>query len=601
MSVPIEDYGLIGDTHTCALVGRDGSIDWWCVPRFDSGSCFARLLGDDHDGRWLLAPVGEVTATSRRYVGPTLVLETEMTTETGTVRLIDFLPLRKHHVRMVRIVEGVSGRVECQCELVMRFDYGAQIPWVHKRNGQTLALAGPDGLAFDSTVKLSGHNRQSQARFTVAEGQRVPFVLSWYRSHEHPPPSLDAEQSLADTLAWWETWCNGVAAVHGEWQPQVLRSLITLKSLTYAPTGGIVAAATTSLPEAIGGVRNWDYRYCWVRDATLTLEALVEAGLVDEASDWMRWLIRAAAGAPEQLQIMYGPAGERRLTEFEVDGLAGYEGSLPVRVGNAASEQFQLDVYGELMDTVDRARKHGTHERGAFWDLQRALMDFVEGHWCDPDDGIWEVRGPRRHFVHSKVMAWVAFDRAVRAVERDGLPGPVERWRACRDRVHAEVCEQGWNDKVGAFTQYYGSDELDASVLMIPLVGFLPATDSRVIATVEAVQRELLVDGFVQRYQNRSGVDGLPGTEGAFLPCTFWLADCLARMGRLDEARATFERLLGLANDLGLLSEEYDPARRRLVGNFPQAFTHVGLVNTARNLARALAVAAPASNRQAAR
>jgi GH15 family glucan-1,4-alpha-glucosidase len=417
----------------------------------------------------------------------------------------------------------------------------------------------------------------------------VSFVLGWHKSHLDPPDPLDTHRALGDTLAYWEEWCQGVDEVHGEWEEQALRSLITLKALTFAPTGGIVAAATTSLPEALGGVRNWDYRYCWVRDATLTLDALIEAGCREEAEAWMRWLVRAAAGAPDQLQIMYGAAGERRLTEIEIDWLPGYESSAPVRVGNAASGQFQLDVYGELMDAVDRARRHGIHAPDTVWDLQLALMDFVVAHWSEPDDGIWEVRGPRRPFTHSRVMAWVAFDRAVRAVERDGLAGPVETWRTLRDRVHAEVCEKGWNEKRGAFTQYYGCDELDASILMMPLVGFLPVSDPRVQRTIAAIQADLVVDGFVLRYQNGSGVDGLPGTEGAFLPCTFWLADCLALAGRLDEATAIFGRLVALSNDVGLLSEEYDAKAGRLVGNFPQAFTHVGLVNTARNLSAARA------------
>jgi GH15 family glucan-1,4-alpha-glucosidase len=421
----------------------------------------------------------------------------------------------------------------------------------------------------------------------VRAGEQQAFALAWYASYEQEPFALDPSRSLDETVAFWEEWCAQIEPVHGEWEAVVLRSLMTLKALTYAPTGGILAAVTTSLPEALGGVRNWDYRYCWVRDASLTLDALIEAGLRDEAEAFMGWLVRAAAGSPEQLQIMYGAAGERRLTEMEIDWLPGYEGSKPVRIGNAASGQFQLDVYGELMDAVDRARHHGIKTVEVVWDVQLALMDFVHDHWTDPDDGIWEIRGPRRPFTHSRVMAWVAFDRAVRSVERYGLSGPVEKWRAARDDVHAEVCDKGWNPGVGAFTQFYGSDELDASILMMPLVGFLPVSDRRVVATVEAVQRELMVDGFVLRYKNRSGVDGLPGTEGAFLPCTFWLADCLSMMGRHDEARDIFNRLVALTNDLGLLAEEYDTLHRRQVGNFPQAFSHVGLVNTARGLSAA--------------
>ncbi|MGH9076141.1 MAG: glycoside hydrolase family 15 protein [Acidimicrobiales bacterium] len=588
MSQRIEDYGLIGDLQTAALVGFDGSIDWLCLPRFDSGSCFANLLGEPAHGRWQLAPAAEVTSRARRYRGSTLVLETEWSTAGGVVRVVDFMPPRQVHPRVVRLVEGVEGSVDMRLELVIRFDYGEEVPWVRRTEAGLRATAGPDALLLETPVEVHGHHLVTEAGFAVAAGQSIPFVLSWHPSCVEPPGPLDAESALAETLAFWTDWQGSLSLDHGEWEDQVRRSLMTLKALTYGPTGGIVAAPTTSLPEALGGVRNWDYRYCWVRDATLTLDALIEAGCKDEAEAWMWWLVRAAAGAPDQLQIMYGPAGERRLTEFEIPQLPGYEGSAPVRIGNAASDQFQLDVYGELMDAVDRARGHGISADGVIWALQRAIMDFVEGHWSEPDDGIWEVRGPRRHFTHSRVMAWVAFDRAVRAVERDGLEGPVERWRQVRDAIHAEVCSKGWDATAGTFTQYYGSAELDASVLMIPLVGFLPPEDHRVVSTVEVIGRELMVDGFVMRYKGSSGVDGLPGQEGAFLPCTFWLADCLAMIGRTDEARTIFERLLGLANDLGLLSEEYDPLSRRLVGNFPQAFTHVALVNTARRLTGAL-------------
>ena len=585
MSQRIEDYAIVGDTHTAALVGRDGSVDWLCLPRFDSPSCFARLLGTEDHGRWLLAPAGEVTASSWRYRGASTVLETEWTTSQGKVRVTDFMPPRHVHPRLVRLVEGLEGDVEMTTELVVRFSYGDAIPWVSQTGRGLSAVAGPDALCLDTAVSLRGQDRRSVASFRVAAGEEVSFCLGWHASHESAPSAIDTAAALDATMSYWEEWSGRIRPVHGDWQDQVLRSLITLKALTYAPTGGIVAAATTSLPEDLGGVRNWDYRYCWVRDATLTLDALVGAGCREEAEAWMAWLARAAAGAPEDLQIMYGPAGERRLTEFEVSGLPGYEGSRPVRVGNAASEQFQLDVYGELMDATDRARRQGIAEPPVAWDLQRALMDFVTAHWRDPDDGIWEVRGPRRHFTHSKVMAWVAFDRAVRAVERYGKEGPVEDWRKARDEVHAEVLDKGWHDGRGAFTQYYGGEGLDASILMLPIVGFLPPDDHRVVSTVEAVERELLVDGFVRRYQSDADVDGLPGSEGAFLPCSFWLADCLALIGRVDDARALFGRLVGLANDVGLLSEEYDPRVGRLVGNFPQAFTHVGLVNTARNLA----------------
>ncbi len=584
MTQLIEDYAIIGDTQTAALIGRDGSMDWLCLPRFDSSSCFARLLGDENHGRWLIAPEAEITKTTRRYRGSSLILETEVSTADGAVRIVEFMPPRQHHPHVVRIVQGLQGEVSMRTELIVRFDYGDDIPWVRSTERGAHLVAGPDALCFDTDVALEGKDMRTVGRFTVRPGDEVPFTLSWYRSHNEAPDPIDTTRSLEETTAYWEEWCTAIRRVHGRWEDMVLRSLITLKGLTYSPTGGIVAAATTSLPEAVGGERNWDYRYCWVRDATLTLDALVEAGCRDEAQAWMRWLVRAAAGAPDQLQIMYGPAGERRLTEFEVDHLPGYEGSTPVRVGNAASEQFQLDVYGELMDVVGRARDHSIDLPPVVWEFQLALMDYVGAHWTDPDDGIWEVRGPRRQFTHSKVMAWVAFDRAVRAVEDHGLEGPVDTWRTARDAVHDQVCKEGYNADRRAFTQYYGSDEVDASILMLPLVGFLPFDDPRVVATVDAVQRELLVDGFVLRYQNASGVDGLSGTEGAFLPCTFWLADCLALMGHVDEAEAIFTRLVGLANDLGLLSEEYDPKAGRLLGNYPQAFTHVGLINTARNL-----------------
>jgi GH15 family glucan-1,4-alpha-glucosidase len=477
-------------------------------------------------------------------------------------------------------------------ELVVRFDYGSQIPWVHRHNHDLLAIAGPDALVLRTPVETRGKKLRTLAEFVVREGERVPFVLTWFPSHEDLPRPVNPEHALRDTVKYWKDWTDGLSPVHGPWESQVRRSLLTLKALTYAPTGGIVAAPTTSLPEDLGGARNWDYRYCWVRDATLTLDGLVHAGAVEEADAWRGWLLRAAAGSPDQLQIMYGPAGERRLSEYELDWLPGYEGSQPVRAGNAAADQFQLDVYGELMDALQLARHHGLSEHSETWSFQRALMDFLEMHWSDPDNGIWEVRGPRRHFVHSKVMAWVAIDRAIMGVEKGGLPGPADRWKQLRQRIHDEVCERGFNPDKGAFTQYYGCDELDASVLMIPLVGFLPATDERVVTTVEAIERELVVDGFVRRYRTEEtgtgAVDGLSGSEGAFLPCTFWLIDNLALIGRVDDARAMFERLLGLCNDLGLYAEEYDPRAARMVGNYPQAFTHVGLVNSARYLARML-------------
>jgi GH15 family glucan-1,4-alpha-glucosidase len=588
VALRIEDYGLIGDTQTAALVGRDGSIDWFCLPRFDSGACFAALLGTPDQGRWLLAPSGEVTRQSWRYQPDTLILEHEFETADGAVRITDFMPPRETKPDIVRVVEGLRGEVAMKMELIIRFDYGLVIPWVVRDDHMLRAIGGPNGLVLRTPVATKGRRMTTVADFTVSEGQRVPFVLTWFPSHEALPAPVDPERALADTVEYWNDWGRGADSVRGPWRDAVRRSLITLKALTFAPTGGIVAAPTTSLPEALGGVRNWDYRYCWVRDATLTLDALLECGRLDEAVAWRNWLLRAAAGAPDQLQIMYGPAGERRLPEFELDYLPGYENSRPVRVGNAAAGQFQLDVYGELMDAMERSRHHGIEETKWSWELQRTLMEFVGEHWSDPDDGIWEVRGPRQHFVHSRVMAWVAMDRAIRAVEHYGLKGPVEQWRKLRREIHTEVTANGFDKAKGAFTQYYGSDGLDASVLMIPLVGFLPASDPRVKSTVEAIERELVVDGFVRRYQNEAGVDGLPGTEGAFLACSFWLVDNLALIGRVDDARVMFERLLGLCNDLGLLSEEYDPAAKRLVGNYPQAFSHVGLVNSARNLTRVI-------------
>jgi len=586
MALRIEDYAVIGDTQTAALVGRDGSVDWLCLPRFDSGACFAALLGDESNGRWRIAPTGPVTATRRRYRPGTLVLETEMDTAEGTVRIVDCMPPRGADPDLVRLVEGVRGRVPMSMELVIRFDYGQVVPWVRRLpdDGGLTAVAGPDALCLRTPVPTQGQDLRTRADFSVGEGEALPFVLTWYRSHRHPPAAtVPPGQAVADTERWWAKW-SSACTYEGEWEEAVRRSLITLKALTYAPTGGIVAAVTTSLPEQLGGVRNWDYRYCWLRDATFTLYSLMEAGYRTEAKAWRDWLLRAVAGSPDQLQIMYGPAGERRLTEFEAPWLAGYEGSAPVRVGNAAAGQYQLDVWGEVMDALHQARRSGLPADGPSWSLQQAMLEFLEGHWEEPDEGIWEVRGPRRHFTHSKVMAWVAADRAVQAVENFNLPGPVERWRQLRDDIHAEVCQLAWSAERGAFTQAYGLDRLDASVLMIPLVGFLPATDPRMVSTVACIQRELLRDGFVLRYSTDADVDGLPPGEGAFLACTFWLCDNLALMGRKDEARRLFERLLGLRNDLGLLSEEYDPASGRLVGNFPQAFSHVSLVNTAFNL-----------------
>ncbi|MGH3005757.1 MAG: glycoside hydrolase family 15 protein [Gaiellaceae bacterium] len=583
MSQRIEDYGLVGDTHTAALIGRDGSVDWLCFPRFDSGACFAALLGDERHGRWLLAPAGGVRRVSRRYRPGTLVLETDFETEEGTVRIIDCMPPRQRHPNLVRIVEGLAGRVAMRMQLVVRFEYGSIVPWVSHRRRLLFAVAGPDALTLRSPTETRGEDLTTVAEFAVAAGESVPFVLTWHDSYARAPRAIDPHRAVAETEAWWREWSSR-CSYEGEWRDAVERSLIVLKALTYAPTGGIVAAATTSLPEQLGGVRNWDYRFCWVRDATFALYALMTAGYTEEARAWRDWLVRAVAGRPEQMQIMYGVAGERRLTELALGWLPGYEGSAPVRIGNGAALQYQLDVYGELMDSLHQARRAGIPSHPTAWHVQRVLLDFLESGWREPDEGIWEVRGPRRHFTHSKVMAWVALDRAVKAVERFGLSGPVDRWRRLRDEIHAEICREGYDAERRTFTQYYGSSELDASLLMIPLVGFLPPSDRRVAGTVEAVQRELLHDGFVRRYSTSTEVDGLPAGEAAFLTCTFWLADNLALLGRRREARQLFERILDLRNDLGLLSEEYDPAARRLVGNFPQALSHVGLVNTAYNL-----------------
>ena len=589
MALPIEDYALIGDTETAALVGRDGSIDWLCLPRFDSPACFAALLGSPENGRWLLAPTKSNRPATRRYRGDTLVLETEFDAPGGAVRVIDFMPPRDQRGNIVRIVEGVRGQVEMQCELVLRFDYGKVVPWVrrldqHRRH----AVAGPDAAVFFAPVPLHGENMRTVGTFTVGEGERLAFHLVHHPSNEDPPEVGDGADELDSTEKFWRDW-SGACSDWCSTDPAVTRSLLTLKALTYAPTGGIVAAPTTSLPECIGGVRNWDYRFCWLRDASFTLYALHLGGFDDEALAWRDWLLRAAAGSPEDLQIMYGAAGERRLIEYELPWLAGYENSAPVRVGNAATEQRQLDVYGEVMDSLHLSRRHAGEQNAAAWDLQRVLLEFLETVWAEPDEGIWEVRGPRRDFTHSKVMAWVAFDRAIKDATTLGFDGPVDRWTAVRDQIHREVLARGFDTESNSFVQYYGGDRADASLLMLPLVGFLPATDERMRGTVARIERELMADGFVKRYahdDDTEDVDGLPPGEGAFLPCTFWLADNYALLGRRDEARATYERLLDLRNDVGLLSEEYDPGLGRMVGNFPQAFSHVGLVNTAHNLNR---------------
>jgi GH15 family glucan-1,4-alpha-glucosidase len=586
MAERIEDYALLGDLQTAALVGRTGSVDWLPFPRFDSSSCFGALLGGREHGHWRVAPRSGGPATERRYREDTLVLESEWQTPTGRVRVIDFMPPRETNPDIVRIVEGLDGSVEMQTELVIRLDYGSVIPWVQRLDERSLlAVGGPDGLLLRSPVELRADGMTHVAHFTVRAGDRVPFVLTWFPAHEEQPRPVDAEQALVDTVRFWRSWMAGCRyeGSHGE---AVRTSLAVLKALTYAPTGGIVAAPTTSLPELIGGGRNWDYRYCWLRDATFTLYALMNAGYTEEAGAWRDWLLRAVAGDPAKAQILYGVGGQRRISEYELTWLPGYAGSAPVRIGNAAHEQFQLDVYGEVMDVLHQARVNGIEADDHAWSLQRTLMDFLEGAWDKADEGIWEVRGPRRHFVHSKVLAWVGFDRAVQATERFGLEGPVERWRRVREDIHEEVCREGFNAELGSFTQSYGSTELDASTLLIPILGFLPPEDRRVVGTIDAIQRDLTRHGFVERYKPReqNHVDGLDGGEGVFLPCSFWLVDALLMLERDDEARALFEQLLGVRNDLGLLSEEYDPAEKRLLGNFPQAFTHVGLVNSAYNL-----------------
>jgi GH15 family glucan-1,4-alpha-glucosidase len=585
----IEDYGLIGDLETAALVNREGSIEWLCLPRFDSGAVFAALLGDGENGHWTIQPAGDFRSTERSYRGDTLVLETTLETDDGAVRLVDFMPPRDTNPDVVRIVEGVRGRVEMRMELAMRFDYGSIVPWVRRVDGTLVAIAGPDGMLLRTPVEHVGRNLRTHARFTVAEGDRVPFVLRWFPSNETLPEPIEPEAALTETIAFWEAW-SARCSYRGHWHDAVHRSVLTLKALSYAPTGGIVAAPTTSLPEWIGGVRNWDYRYCWLRDATLTLLALIRAGYDEEAGAWRDWLLRAIAGSPDDLQIMYGVAGERRLTELELPWLAGYEGSSPVRIGNGASDQRQLDVYGEVVDALYQARRHGmVPASDAAWRLTHKIIDWLESGWREPDEGIWEVRGPRRHFTHSKVMAWVAFDRAVKTIQRLGREGPVDRWKAARKAIRHEVLREGYNADRGAFVQFFGSDRLDASCLMIPLVGFLPATDERVVGTVRAIEQELMRGGFVERYradEENADVDGLPPGEGVFLPCSFWLAAVLAQQGRRAEAVELYERLLGLRNDLGLISEEYDPDRRRLVGNFPQAFTHIGIVETAFTLSQ---------------
>jgi GH15 family glucan-1,4-alpha-glucosidase len=583
----IEDYALIGDCETAALVSRAGSVDWLCWPRFDSGACFAALLGQPAHGRWLVAPTDPDARVSRRYRGDTLILETTFETADGAVTVIDFMPPRSHESDLVRMVVGRRGTVPMHLELVLRFDYGSIVPWVTRFDGGAVrAVAGPDMVVLRGDVPLHGERLTTVGDFTVREGETVSFVLAYAPSHLKPPAPLDPPRALAETETFWHDWVAR-CTYEGEWRDAVVRSLITLKALTYRPTGGIVAAPTTSLPEQLGGTRNWDYRYCWLRDATLTLLSLMDAGYYDEASAWRDWLQRAAAGSPTQLQIMYGIAGERHLREWEADWLPGYQGASPVRIGNAAHDQRQLDVFGEVMDALHHARLGGLAASDEGWQLQCALVEHLSKIWHEPDEGIWEVRGSRQQFTHSKVMAWVAVDRAIKSAEHFGLAAPLDRWRRLRHEIHDQVCRLGYDVELGAFVQAYGSRELDASLLMIPLVGFLPATDPRVRDTVDAIQRHLMADGFVLRYRTETTADGLPPGEGAFLACSFWLADNLSLLGRHDEARALFERLLTLRNDVGLLAEEYDPRVERHTGNFPQALSHLALIGTAMSLSRA--------------
>ena len=586
MALPLEAYALIGDTQSAALVGRDGSIDWLCWPRFDSDACFAGLLGNETHGYWRIAPSIPVRDVHRRYLPDTLILETELRTDAGTVRLFDFMPVRSNGPTLVRIVEGVSGQVPLRLELSPRFGYGDRTPWLNLLPGGASTKAGPDALFLHADPPLRAEDHTVVADLVLRQGERVPFVLSWHPSHLPPPARPDPIGALVETQRWWHEWA-GRCIYEGPWRGPVVRSLITLKALTYSPTGGLVAAPTTSLPERLGGVRNWDYRYCWVRDATLTLLALLNAGYTQEALAWRDWLLRAVAGEPNELQIMYGVAGERRLVELELPWLPGYEGSRPVRIGNAAVGQLQLDIFGEIADCLYQARLRGVPPDPEAWDVGVHLLRCVEERWHEPDEGIWEVRGGRQHFTHSKVMAWVALDRAVKAAALRGLHDEqVEHWKALKDRMHEEICARGFDARLNSFTQAYGNTTLDASLLMIPLVGFLPPEDPRVRGTVEAIQRELCHDGLVRRYHTHETQDGLPPGEGVFLACSFWLADALVLLGREDEARELFERLLGLSNDVGLLAEEYEPRAGRLVGNFPQAFSHLALVSTAQNLSR---------------
>jgi GH15 family glucan-1,4-alpha-glucosidase len=594
--LPIEKYALIGDCHTAALVGADGSIDWLCFPRFDSAACFAGLLGGPEHGRWLLAPAGKVKSVRRSYMDDSLILQTDFQTQRGSVRVIDFMPLSDERWDVVRIVQGLSGRVRLRMELVVRFDYGSIIPWARRVGGVLAITGGPDTLEFSSSVPFEGENLKTVAEFSVGKGESESFVLNYRPTHFATRAAVNANKALKKTASHWHRWSRR-CRYRGRWAPAVMRSLLTLKALTYKPTGGMVAAPTTSLPERLGSVRNWDYRYCWLRDATFTLNSLLLAGYSSEAAEWREWLLNAIAGSPDDLQIVYGVTGARRLDEIELSWLPGYQGSKPVRVGNAASRQFQLDVYGEIMDSLHLARAADLEPHPEAWAVQIALLKFLESHWDKPDEGLWEVRGPPRHFTHSKIMAWVAFDRAIKDAENEGLAGPVEVWRRLRDTIHAQVCEMGFDAAGNTFIQSYETKFLDASLLLIPQVGFLPPDDPRVIGTIAAVERHLMVEGLVLRYSTATDVDALPAGEGAFLACSFWLADSYLLTGRRAEAEALFERLLALGNDVGLFSEEYDPRSGRMLGNFPQALTHMALVNTARLLSMPVAQAKAAAIR----
>src|SRR5436190_14662526 len=582
----IEDYALIGDCEAAALVARNGSLDWLCWPRFDSDACFAALLGSDDHGHWRIGPRDETARTTRRYRPNTLILETRFECNEGAVTIVDFMPIAEVRSSVVRLVIGERGRVRMCTDLVLRFGYGAIVPWVTRLEDGTLrAIAGPDMVLLRTPVRLVGQNLTTVGEFTVAAGETVPFILTYAPSHSSQSEPIDGQSALAATERFWTTWANRCRPP-AHCSDAVLRSLITLKALTYQPTGGIVAAPTTSLPERLGGIRNWDYRFCWLRDATLTLLALMDAGFHDEAQSWREWLIRAVAGSPEQAQIMYGIAGERRLTELEVPWLPGYEDSRPVRIGNAACSQLQLDAFGEVSDALYQARCKGLAASESGWALQRALLSHLEDVWTEPDEGIWEMRGGRQDFTYSKVMAWLAFDRAIKSAEQFALEGPLDHWREVAAAIHADVCRRGYDRELGSFVQGYGSKQFDASLLLLPMIGFLPAEDPRVRRTLRAVERRLLVDGLVMRYDTAGSPDGLPAGEGAFLACSFWLVDAYVMQHRWDDARVLFRRLLDLRNDVGLLSEEYDPSTRRLVGNFPQAFTHVALINSAFNLTR---------------